>query len=68
MKKYFLLPAFSVALLSLIITTSFAQQIQTNAKPNATIDIQRLARIDDLVNSYVKKKLAYRCGNAGDKR
>jgi CubicO group peptidase (beta-lactamase class C family) len=55
MKKYFLLSAFSVNLLLLIITTSFAQQIQTNAKPNATIDMKRLARIDDLVNSYVKK-------------
>lgn len=55
MKKYFLLPAFSAACLLLAITTSFAQQIQTNAKPNANVDMQRLARIDDLVNSYVKK-------------
>jgi CubicO group peptidase (beta-lactamase class C family) len=39
----------------LSLQNSFAQTIQTAAKENATIDKGRLARIDDLVNSYINK-------------
>jgi len=56
MKKYFLRSTFFLAASMLLITaTAFAQQIQTNAKPNATVNMDRLLRIDDLVNSYISK-------------
>ena len=56
MKKYFTLNRFlTVACLLLIATAGFAQVIQTNAKPNATVSMDRLSRIDELVNSYISK-------------
>jgi CubicO group peptidase (beta-lactamase class C family) len=44
------------SLFFLMAQISFAQVIQTNTKANSTIDMERLARIDDLVNSYISKK------------
>ena len=56
MKKYYTAITFSTALLLLLTaSTAFAQVIQTNAKPNATINMERLNRIDELVNSYINK-------------
>jgi CubicO group peptidase (beta-lactamase class C family) len=56
MKKYFLLCTILPAIVLLCITsTAFAQVIQTNAKPNATVNMERLNRIDELVNGYLNK-------------
>ncbi len=44
----------------LIAQISFAQVIQTNPSTNAATDMQRLNRIDDLVNSYISKNRQYR--------
>lgn len=56
MKKYYTAITFSTALLLLLTaSTAFAQVIQTNAKPNATVNMERLNRIDELVNSYINK-------------
>ena len=44
-----------VLCLLLTVQISFAQVIQTNAKPTATINMERLNRIDELVNSYINK-------------
>ncbi|MBP6023957.1 serine hydrolase domain-containing protein [Ferruginibacter sp.] len=56
MRKYFLPCSILPAIILLCITsTAFAQVIQTNAKPNATINMERLNRIDELVNSYINK-------------
>lgn len=56
MKKYIFSFAILPATVLLCITsTSFAQVIQTNAKPNATVNMERLNRIDELVNSYINK-------------
>ncbi len=56
MKRYYTVITFSTALLLLLTaSTAFAQVIQTNAKPNATVNMERLNRIDDLVNSYINK-------------
>lgn len=41
--------------LVLIAPWSFAQTIQTATKANAGVDIQRLSRIDQLVNGYISK-------------
>jgi CubicO group peptidase (beta-lactamase class C family) len=47
---------FAIATLSLLISvSSFAQQIQINGKSNSSINTGHLARIDDLVNSYISK-------------
>ncbi|MGG9964465.1 serine hydrolase domain-containing protein [Ferruginibacter sp. SUN106] len=56
MKKYFLRNTLFAAACSFLTTTiSFAQQIQLNGKANAAVNMERLARIDDLVNSYISK-------------
>jgi len=56
MKKYFLHNTFFFATGMLFISvTAFAQQIQISSKPNNNINTERLARIDDLVNSYISK-------------
>jgi len=56
MKKYYLRNSLlSLVCLFLILPFGFAQTIQTNTKPSS-IDMQRLSRIDDLVNGYVNKK------------
>ncbi len=56
MKKYFLHCTILPTIVLLYITsTAFAQVIQTNAKPNATVNMERLNRIDELVNSYINK-------------
>lgn len=56
MKKYIFSFAILPAIVLLCITsTTFAQVIQTNAKPNATVNMERLNRIDELVNSYINK-------------
>ncbi|NOT90655.1 serine hydrolase domain-containing protein [Ferruginibacter sp.] len=56
MKKNFAFTLFFASVYLLLITPiCVAQQIQTNAKPNAHIDMQRLSRIDDLVNGYINK-------------
>lgn len=52
LKKYQLA---TVCCFVLMVQISFAQVIQTNGKANAAIDMQRLSRIDDLVNSYISK-------------
>jgi CubicO group peptidase (beta-lactamase class C family) len=44
------------SLFSFVTQIGFAQVIQTNTKANSTIDMERLARIDDLVNGYISKK------------
>jgi CubicO group peptidase (beta-lactamase class C family) len=57
MKKYFLRSTLFAAVCLLLITaTSFAQQIQINGKANAAVNMERLAGIDDLVNSYINKQ------------
>ena len=57
MKKHFIRNTFLLAACLLLISSIvFAQVILTNAKPNSSVDMQRLSRIDDLVNSYVNKK------------
>jgi CubicO group peptidase (beta-lactamase class C family) len=43
-------------LIFLTAEVSIAQVIQTNEKTNTNLDMQRLARIDDLVNGYISKK------------
>ena len=56
MRKYFLPCSILPAIILLCITsTAFAQVIQTNVKPNATVNMERLNRIDELVNSYINK-------------
>jgi CubicO group peptidase (beta-lactamase class C family) len=56
MKQKFILMRFlATPALLLIVSTSFTQVIQTNAKPNAGINMERLSSIDDLVNSYISK-------------
>lgn len=55
MKKIVQQKLLLVVFLLQTVSPGFAQVIQTNAKPNAHVDMQRLSRIDDLVNSYVKK-------------
>ena len=53
MKKYFIRNTFLAALSFLCITSiAFAQVIQTNAKPNNSVDMQRLSRIDDLAAKF----------------
>ncbi|MGC4104603.1 serine hydrolase domain-containing protein [Ferruginibacter sp.] len=37
------------------INTGFSQVIQTTSKPNPSVDMERLQRIDELVNSYINK-------------
>jgi CubicO group peptidase (beta-lactamase class C family) len=55
-KNLFLKSLLPVACVLLILPFDFAQTIQTNSKANNSIDMQRLSRVDDLVNSYVNKK------------
>jgi len=55
-KHHFLNSLLSFVCLFLILSFGFAQTIQTTTKTNSGIDMQRLSRIDDLVNSYVNKK------------
>lgn len=50
MKKTFLFLSLSFACI-----ISFAQTIQTAAVKNSKVDYQRLAKVDDLINDYVKK-------------
>ncbi|QEC67664.1 beta-lactamase family protein [Panacibacter ginsenosidivorans] len=50
MKKYLLL----IALFFTFSVAGFAQVIDKSGKQNVTVDYTRLARIDSLVNSYVK--------------
>ncbi len=50
MKKSFLLIS-----LSLFVFISFSQTIQTTAVKNNKVDYQRLAKVDDLINDYIKK-------------
>lgn len=45
----------TVCFFVLIAQIGYAQVIQTKALSNAAIDMQRLNRIDDLVNSYISK-------------
>ncbi|MEI9959212.1 MAG: serine hydrolase domain-containing protein [Ferruginibacter sp.] len=52
MKKQF---PFLFAVYFVLLQTSFAQIIQTNAKANATISTEKLTRIDNLVNDYINK-------------
>ena len=44
-----------MGIIVLIAHISFAQVIQTNAKANSSVDMERLARIDELVNGYISK-------------
>jgi CubicO group peptidase (beta-lactamase class C family) len=56
MKIHFIAFTFLVSTcLSFFLNSSFAQTIQINAKANTTVNMERLARIDDLVNSYINK-------------
>ncbi|GAB2821685.1 serine hydrolase domain-containing protein [Ferruginibacter profundus] len=57
MKKYLLRNTLfsATCFLLFITTTAYAQQIQTSGKPNASVSMERLSRIDDLVNSYISK-------------
>jgi CubicO group peptidase (beta-lactamase class C family) len=56
MKKYYLRNGLlSAVLVLLILPTVVAQTIQTGTTLNSTVDMQRLSRIDELVNSYVNK-------------
>lgn len=57
MKKRMFQKALIIVVLAGCWTCStLAQVIQTNAKPNPTINMTRLGRIDDLVNSYINKQ------------
>jgi CubicO group peptidase (beta-lactamase class C family) len=55
MKRFFF--AGNLALVALLMLPSFisAQSIQKNTKPNPSVDYDRLARIDTLVNEYINK-------------
>ena len=56
MKKHFIRNTFLLAACYLLITSiAFAQVIQINTKPNPAVNMQRLARVDSLVNSYISK-------------
>lgn len=46
----------TVVFAACITCSTLAQVIQTNAKPNSSINMTRLGRIDDLVNSYINKQ------------
>lgn len=50
MKKYWLVISFSFFVLF-----SSAQIVQTTAVRNSKVDYQRLTRVDDLINDYIKK-------------
>ncbi len=57
MKKNHLRNSLLSALCCLfILPVVFAQTIQINAKSNSSVDMQRLSKVDDLVNSYVNNK------------
>jgi CubicO group peptidase (beta-lactamase class C family) len=47
-------PFKSLSLLLLVLASGIqAQEIRLAGKPNPTVDVRRLARIDDLVNAYI---------------
>jgi hypothetical protein len=57
MKKYFTKYKLAAALYLLFIPfTSTSQIIQLNAKPNASLNYNKLSGIDDLMNNYINTK------------
>ena len=53
--KKFMTFSFTVCTMVLLVITGSAQVIDKSGKQNPSVNYERLARIDELVNSYVKK-------------